>query len=206
MSDIILLHGQQMVREGLHDFLGASGLNIIASTGDIPHAASLLKAHHDVVFLTDVLIGQQRTFDLFGLSNHPVVFSQSDNPTHMACAIAWGAKEYLLASMDRHAIAMRLLAALQGGVEPGSEYLHVRDILQSQEKIPVSPFNLLTRRQCQVLRCLAYGLSNLEISHVCACGIETVKDHVQNILQKLGATDRTMVAVQYVGKVELANK
>jgi DNA-binding NarL/FixJ family response regulator len=42
---------------------------------------------------------------------------------------------------------------------------------------------------------LAYGLSNREIGRSLSISIETVKEHVQNILRKLDAADRTEVAV-----------
>ena len=53
----------------------------------------------------------------------------------------------------------------------------------------------LTRREYQVLRHLAYGLSNREIGFSLEISIETVKEHVQNILRKLDMPDRTAVAV-----------
>ena len=53
----------------------------------------------------------------------------------------------------------------------------------------------LTNREVQVLRHLGLGLSNAEISNSLGISIETVKEHVQNILRKTNATDRTQVAV-----------
>ena len=53
----------------------------------------------------------------------------------------------------------------------------------------------LTKREFQVLRHLAYGLSNREIAKSLEISIETVKEHVQNILRKLDAADRTEAAV-----------
>ena len=53
----------------------------------------------------------------------------------------------------------------------------------------------LTKREYQVLRHLAYGLSNREIGRSLSISIETVKEHVQNILRKLDAADRTEAAV-----------
>jgi DNA-binding NarL/FixJ family response regulator len=53
----------------------------------------------------------------------------------------------------------------------------------------------LTPREAQVLAHLAYGLANEEISHALGISVETVKEHVQNILRKLDAKDRTQAAV-----------
>ena len=53
----------------------------------------------------------------------------------------------------------------------------------------------LTNRELQVLRHVALGLSNREIGRSLGISIETVKEHVQNILRKIDASDRTQAAV-----------
>jgi DNA-binding NarL/FixJ family response regulator len=53
----------------------------------------------------------------------------------------------------------------------------------------------LTQRETQVLRHLALGLSNKEIGSSLQISIETVKEHVQHLLRKINATDRTQAAV-----------
>jgi DNA-binding NarL/FixJ family response regulator len=49
----------------------------------------------------------------------------------------------------------------------------------------------LTPREIDVLRLIAYGNANKEIAGQLSIGEETVKSHVTNILEKLGANDRT---------------
>jgi len=49
----------------------------------------------------------------------------------------------------------------------------------------------LTPREREVLQLLAQGLSNRQIGHACRLSVTTVKRHVEHILAKLGATDRT---------------
>jgi DNA-binding NarL/FixJ family response regulator len=53
----------------------------------------------------------------------------------------------------------------------------------------------LTPRETQVLRLVAMGLSNQEIADSLEISIETVKEHVQNLLRKLSLNDRTQAAV-----------
>jgi DNA-binding NarL/FixJ family response regulator len=53
----------------------------------------------------------------------------------------------------------------------------------------------LTNRELQVLRHIALGLSNREIGSSLGISVETVKEHVQNILRKLDSPDRTAAAV-----------
>jgi DNA-binding NarL/FixJ family response regulator len=53
------------------------------------------------------------------------------------------------------------------------------------------PGPALTRREIKVLRFLAEGLGNKEIGAHLGTSVGTVKIHIQNILSKLGAADRT---------------
>ena len=53
----------------------------------------------------------------------------------------------------------------------------------------------LTRREQQVMELLVDGLTNREIALRLVVEPDTVKDHVQSIIKKLGATDRTHAAV-----------
>ena len=56
----------------------------------------------------------------------------------------------------------------------------------------------MTTRESQVLRHLALGLSNKDIGRSLSISIETVKEHVQNVLRKMGVVDRTQAAVEAV--------
>jgi DNA-binding NarL/FixJ family response regulator len=58
----------------------------------------------------------------------------------------------------------------------------------------------LTQRETQVLRHVALGLSNREIGRSLEISVETVKEHVQNILRKIAVSDRTQAAVWAVRK------
>jgi DNA-binding NarL/FixJ family response regulator len=53
----------------------------------------------------------------------------------------------------------------------------------------------LTARETQVLRLIAMGLSNQEIADSLEISVETVKEHVQNLLRKTSLNDRTQAAV-----------
>jgi DNA-binding NarL/FixJ family response regulator len=53
----------------------------------------------------------------------------------------------------------------------------------------------LTPRESQVLRLVAMGLSNQEIADSLEISVETVKEHVQNMLRKTSLSDRTQAAV-----------
>jgi len=125
-----------------------------------------------------------------------VMMSTYDNPTYVARAIALGAKDYILKDSSR----IDVLEAIQRAAssEKPSENSILRRIQMTMEKrkdrsdskdVP------LTNRELQVLRHIALGLSNREIGTSLNISVETVKEHVQNILRKLDAADRTAAAV-----------
>ncbi|MGC3968635.1 MAG: response regulator transcription factor [Pirellulales bacterium] len=71
--------------------------------------------------------------------------------------------------------------------------------MATRQKQPDSEIPL-TQRETQVLRHLALGLSNKEIAQSLEISIETVKEHVQHLLRKMGVNDRTQAAVWAVRK------
>ncbi|MFN7812133.1 MAG: response regulator transcription factor, partial [Planctomycetia bacterium] len=75
-----------------------------------------------------------------------------------------------------------------------SLYGHIRKIMTRRQEETVKDLPL-TIREVQVLRHIALGLSNREIGLSLDISVETVKEHVQNILRKIAVTDRTQAAV-----------
>ncbi|HEV7662508.1 MAG TPA: GAF domain-containing protein [Chloroflexota bacterium] len=74
----------------------------------------------------------------------------------------------------------------------------VDQLLGETGRRPAASIDLLaplTRREQQVLELLVDGLTNREIALRLVVEPDTVKDHVQSIIKKLGATDRTHAAV-----------
>lgn len=77
-----------------------------------------------------------------------------------------------------------------GGVSPG-------------QRAGAAPAVELTEREAEVLRLVAQAMSNAEIAQRLYIGEATVKTHVSNVLQKLGARDR-VAAVVYAHRHGLA--
>ena len=57
------------------------------------------------------------------------------------------------------------------------------------EQVPLTP------RECEVLKLVATGDTNKQIAVTLKISYETVKEHVQHILRKIGVTDRTQAAL-----------
>src|SRR5262249_20829594 len=126
-----------------------------------------------------------------------LMISGHDNPTYIARAVALGAQGFL----SKSAPPAEILAAIKT-VATGED-LWTREILRrvsgalaAHSQIDV----MLTKREGEVLKQLAFGLTNKEIAQALGISYETVKEHVQHILRKIGVADRTQAAVWAVRK------
>jgi DNA-binding NarL/FixJ family response regulator len=124
-----------------------------------------------------------------------LILSTFDNPTYVARAVALGASGYLLKGCTRD----ELIAAVQAAAGGGSAW--TRDELRrvtgalGTPRVAADVEVPLTARESEVLKQLALGLTNKEIANSLQISYETVKEHVQHILRKIGVSDRTQAAV-----------
>jgi DNA-binding NarL/FixJ family response regulator len=129
-----------------------------------------------------------------------IMFSAYDNPTYIARAVALGASGYLLKSASRDEIISAIRTAARGeSIWTREELRRVTGALIAPRSGPDSEVTL-TKRESEVLKQLAFGLTNKEIAQTLGISYETVKEHVQHILRKVGVSDRTQAAVWAVRK------
>ncbi|MFM8805055.1 MAG: LuxR C-terminal-related transcriptional regulator, partial [Planctomycetia bacterium] len=124
-----------------------------------------------------------------------IIFSALDNPTYIARAKAAGASNFLLKSVSQKELATAIENARAG--KSAMEAGPFRRVVASMTGRPNSATSeaKLTPRESQVLSHVAFGLSNEEIARSLEISVETVKEHVQNLLRKLAVNDRTQAAV-----------
>jgi DNA-binding NarL/FixJ family response regulator len=129
-----------------------------------------------------------------------LMLSAFDNPTYEARAVALGASGYLLKSCSRD----ELLHAIRTAA--GGKDLWTRDGLRRVTGALATPRLIadtevpLTQREGEVLRQIALGATNKQIAETMHISYETVKEHVQHMLGKIGVSDRTQAAVWAVHK------
>jgi two-component system response regulator NreC len=118
-----------------------------------------------------------------------LMLSMQDDPAYVRQAFAAGANGYLL----KEAADSELLQAVRD-VSEGRRYLHpvlgARLAAAKAEEARVSPADPLSAREHDVLRLLALGHTNQEISQLLFLSIRTVETHRARIMHKLGLTSR----------------
>ena len=198
---VVIADDHEVVRTGIKSLLHGSEIQIVgqAATGEETIAA--VTAHKPDVAIVDVRIPKGDGLQCLGRIklDHPdtavVMLSTYDNPTYVARSVALGAAGYILKGSSGAKLIEAIRAAAKG------ETVWSRDELRRVTGALATPrLNAdvevpLTQRESEVLKQLAYGLTNKEIAQALGISYETVKEHVQHILRKIGVTDRTQAAV-----------
>jgi DNA-binding NarL/FixJ family response regulator len=198
---LLLVEDQPVVRSGLESLLAdaeITAIDVAQTAADAVEKAATTNA--DVVLLDIRLAEGDGLAALARIKaerpNLPVlIYTGYDNPSFAARAVALGAAGYLLkgSSKDELVTAIRRAAA--------GESLWTREELRrvtSALAAPRTSFDLdvpLTRREMEVLTHIVEGHTNKKIADDLEISYETVKEHVQHLLKKIGVTDRTQAAV-----------
>jgi DNA-binding NarL/FixJ family response regulator len=198
---LLVADDQEMVRQGVKALLAGTEIKVAVevATGQaaVKHA---LEADVDVVLL-DVRMPDGDGLTALGRikldrPELPVLlYSAFDNPASVARAIALGASGFLLKSCTRDEFLSTIRTAARG------ENVWSREKLRSVSgalRTPRLASNLevsLSEREGEVLRQMSRGLTNKQIAQAMNISYETVKEHVQHVLRKIGLTDRTQAAV-----------
>jgi len=206
---LVVADDHSLIREGLRRILSATELEVVGEASTGSHAVrQVAKLDPDVVLL-DI-----RMPDMDGLAalreikrlkpQIPVIMLTAyDEPAWLVQAIGYGAAGYLMKTMARDDLvaAIKAVASGDGLLDPAHLSTIVRQ-LGSETVEPTNPIvgdvNQLTAREREVLALVAEGLTNQQIAEVLGVAPSTIKSHVQNVMLKLGASDRTQAAVMAV--------
>jgi DNA-binding NarL/FixJ family response regulator len=203
---VLIADDHEVVRSGLKSLFEDTDIEVVGEAATGPEAIAKTRECRPDVVLMDI-----RMPEADGLAaleeihaelpdTRIVVLSTYDNPTYIARAVALGADDYLLKGMNRDELLDAIRAVATGAPNRGSALLRQVAGAMGTRSVAEDPDVALTQRETQVLRHLALGLSNKEIGRSLSISIETVKEHVQNVLRKINCTDRTQAAVWAVRK------
>lgn len=203
---ILIADDHEVVRCGLKSLLTGTDIKIIAEATSGTEAVKLALKHNPDVALLDVRMPEGDGLTALGRikldrPKMPVLmFSTYDNPTYVARAVALGGAGYVLKTAGHKKLIDSIRQAATGeNVWTREELRRVTGALATPRmnadvEVP------LTQRESEVLKQLSQGLTNKEIALALHISYETVKEHVQHILRKIGVTDRTQAAVWAVRK------
>jgi DNA-binding NarL/FixJ family response regulator len=205
---VLLVDDQPLFREGLRTLLSVEpGIEVLGEAGDGEAAVQQARCLRPQVVLMDmrmpVLNGVEATRRLRAETpeSRVIVLTTFDDDEEVFDALRAGAVGYLLkdATRDKLVEAIRSAARGESFLQPSVAAKVVAEFSRLAPGRPVAPATLvepLSERELEVLRCLGQGMSNKEIAAELGIAEGTAKNHMTNILGKLGVLDRTQAALR----------
>jgi DNA-binding NarL/FixJ family response regulator len=203
---LLIVDDHEIIRVGLRMMLEGSGFEIMSEATTAAEAIEAVDRELPDVVLMDIRMEGGDGLNALGRMklDHPdlpiVLFSAYDNPTYIARAVALGASGYVLKSAPRERMLEAINTAVAGESAWTREELRRVTGALATPRLSQDIEVPLTQRESEVLRQMALGLTNKEIAKMLGISYETVKEHVQHILRKIGVSDRTQAAVWAVRK------
>lgn len=197
MIKVILVDDHQLVRDGIKALLaGMEGIEVTGEASSGNEMLALLNSNTPDVALLDISLPDISGIDLCRkiISQYPEIkvlfLSMYTTEDYIFNAIKAGAKGYLPKNISRNEL-FNAVKEVSAGNEYYSETIS-NIILKSYIRKAKTPDNelqdsgeLLSKRETEVLRCFAEGLSNPQIAEKLFISTRTVESHKNHIMQKL---------------------
>lgn len=206
MINVFLVDDQNLVRQGVRALLEiAEGINVIGEAeGGKQAIETIPQIKPDVVLLDmrmPVMSGLDVLNELKKINELPptIILTTFDDDELVLAGLKSGAKGFLLKDVPLEDLVdgIKKVAAGQTLIRPQV----TKRILQGVENLNIdfNSFEIpdpLTSRETEILRLMAGGHSNKEIANSLFVAEGTVKNHVSNILSKIGVRDRTRAVLK----------
>jgi len=207
MIRVVLAEDHTLVREGIRTLLGlVSDIELAGEAADGEEAIQVVDEVRPDVLLLDMRMpkadGLRVVTELASRGRLPptLVLTTFDDDEAALAIIVAGARGFLLkdVTLERLVAAVRVVASggtvLRPGLSERAEKAHAT--LRACAPASTDPDAEITNREREVLRLLVAGYSNREIGRALFVAEGTVKNHVSNILHKLGVRDRTRAVLK----------
>jgi DNA-binding NarL/FixJ family response regulator len=203
---VLVVDDHEVVRVGLRHTFKDTEIEVCGEAATSAEAISKVESTKPDVVLLDIRMEGGDGLNTLGRlkldhGDLPILlFSAYDNPTYVARAVALGAAGYVVKDASRERLLECIRKAASGESAWTREELRRVTGALATPRLAGDIEVPLTQRESEVLRQMALGLTNKEIAKALGISYETVKEHVQHILRKIGVTDRTQAAVWAVRK------
>ncbi|MGB3642469.1 MAG: response regulator transcription factor [Rivularia sp. (in: cyanobacteria)] len=207
MVRLLLVDDQEIIRQGIKSLLESQpDFEVVGEAENGKRAISQVEALHLDMVLMDVRMpimdGIAATKAIIQQFPQVKIFilTTFDDDEYISQGMKFGAKGYLLKDtpLEPLANAIRLIYAGHTHLGPGlfEKIINASNENTAEKKLtPPHELEELTPREKEVLRLIANGASNREISQQLFISERTVKNHVTSILTRLNLRDRTQAAI-----------
>lgn len=217
MSDeitVVVIDDHPLFRQGVIDSLSLEpDIRVIGQAENGRLGLEVIRKCRPQVAVVDVNLpdmnGQMLTLRLGSekLETRVVLLTAYDDHGQRIYGLRAGAYAFSSKDIQPEALARMVRIVASGWYVVGDQVFDLQEMTRwvaaqapsatpdAEERISEPPYQLLSEREMEVLKCISSGLSNKEIALALGISHQTVKNHVTAILHKLGVEDRTQAVL-----------
>ncbi len=206
MIRLVLVDDHALVRQGIRGLLELTpDLRVVGEAGDGEEALARVAELNPDVVLMDVRMPRMNGLEALRAlrradpGRRVVLLTTFDEDSVVLEALRAGVQGFLLkdVTLEQLSDAIRRVASGETLLPPGVTERVLRGFSDVAHDFPSSDLpEGLTRRELEVLRLIARGMSNREIADTLGTAEGTVKNQTSSILSKLGVRDRTRAVLR----------
>ncbi|MFK0257019.1 response regulator [Streptomyces sp. NPDC090445] len=201
---VLVVDDQQLIREGIAALLGIrQGITVVGTAADGKEAVDkTLELRPDIVLMDVRMPGMDgveaaAVLRVKAPECRTVMLTTFDDEQYVIQALRAGASGYLLKDLAAEELAHALRLAHAGVTQLDSSVAgRLAAALPRPGPAPDQEAPALSPRETEILRLVAEGLTNREISTALFVSEGTVKNHISRILGRLNLRDRTQAAIR----------
>jgi DNA-binding NarL/FixJ family response regulator len=200
MASVVIVDDAELFREALRAAFSQEGFEVKAVAADAMRAIDMAREHRPDLVMLDLLMPGMSGIEVVGaiLKASPVtkvvLLTSSESAKDMLAAVKAGALGYLTKDTPLPRLVAAMHDVLDGGaaLSPamgGKLFTALRDLLRHHgDAVVRSPE--LTGRELEILGHVGAGKTSKEIAAELFISENTVRNHVRNVLDKLGLKSR----------------
>lgn len=197
---ILLVDDDALVLKSLEMILKAEGVDEVYTSKNGKEALDIYKNHEIDLVLQDIRLKDENGIDIasklleYDREAKIILLTTFKDEEYINKAIKVGVKGYILKD-NIDSLFQSIQTVMAGNMVLDSEV--IKDIkLLNQTKKSIEDFDI-TERELDVIKLLAEGMNNKEISQSLYLSEGTVRNYISNLLDKLDLRDRSQIVVFY---------
>ena len=204
MTSVVIADDQELIRTGFRLILDLEpGIEVVGQVADGDDALRVVAELRPDVALLDIRMPRLDGIDVTRRivaarsRTRVLIMTTFDLDEYVFSALRAGASGFLLKDVPRAQLveAVRTVADGEALLSPRVTTRLIERFVRQPTEHPTGPIASLTRREREVLRAIADGLTNHEVAERLVVSDATVKTHVARLLTKLGVRDRVQAVV-----------
>jgi DNA-binding NarL/FixJ family response regulator len=200
MASVVIVDDAELFREALRAAFSQEGFEVKAVAADAMRAIDMAREHKPDLVMLDLLMPGMSGTEVVGAilkasdKTRVVLLTSSESAKDMLAAVKAGASGYLTKDTPLPRLVSAMQDVLDGGaaLSPamgGKLFAALRDLLRHHgDAVARSPE--LTGRELEILGHVGAGKTSKEIAAELFISENTVRNHVRNVLDKLGLKSR----------------